>query len=127
MSTIPLKREKRQGLINPVFVLVCVLLIGALVLPGSLTTDIYNSISRVLGTPGNVSVATGSGDTSFALDEQYWDANCSHGWASDATCDAIVSRAQSCVASIALAYCSDYENYMKQFHNQLNNIYFENL
>ncbi|SRR6266536_913495 len=57
-----------------------------------------------------------SGDPSFASDRQYWDANCSHGWtSSDATCDAIAARAQSCSISVDSAYCSEYSNYMQKF------------
>jgi hypothetical protein len=58
-----------------------------------------------------------SDDVSFASDEQYWDANCSHGWLSDSRCDDIVSRAQKC-ASITSAYCSDYGVYMQQYYNR---------
>jgi hypothetical protein len=55
-----------------------------------------------------------SGDLSFADDQLYWAANCSRGGSSDARCNSIILRSQSCSISTASAYCSEYEQYMQE-------------
>jgi len=119
MSTISSKEEKKQRLMSPDLALVFVLLIGVLVILGSSTGNAYSSYHNTLGIQGNAagSLPT-SDDISFALDEQYWDANCSHGWASDSMCNNIVLRAQLCTSNVTSAYCSDYNSYMQQFYKQ---------
>jgi len=118
MSTISSKQGKRQGLVDPISVLVCIVLIGTLLIPGSLNASLFNS--RSVLAQGSAIAASSSGDFSFTQDEQYWDANCSHGWNSDSTCDHIVLRAQACSIGGASAYCSDYKSYMQKFQNQVN-------
>lgn len=117
MATFSSKQEKRQVFSDPISVLVSVVLIGALVILGPLNASLYNSINGALGTL-NSADGVYSADASFASDEQYWDASCSHGWDADSTCDDILLRVQSCVVTIASPYCSNYENYMQQFFNQ---------
>jgi len=118
MATFSSKHDKRQGLGDPISVLVSVVLVGALVILGPLNASLYNSINGVLGTMGSADGVYTSADVSFASDEQYWDANCSHGWDSDSTCDNIILRVESCVVTIASPYCSNYENYMQEFLGQ---------
>ena len=116
MATYSSKQEKRQFFGNNVPVLVLVLLIGALVVLAPLNASFTNSLNGFLGTWNSVgSVYTNAEAISFSADQTYWDANCDHGWASDATCDGIVARVQSCSISVASPYCSSYENYMQQF------------
>ena len=116
MATFSSKQEKKQGFVYPIFALASIMLISALVVFGSLSGNMYNSIRSTLGTEGsaagNISI---NNDASFVSDLQYWDANCSRGWDSDSTCDNIDSRAQSCVLSTTSAYCSDYDTYIQHF------------
>jgi len=117
MSTISSKQVNRQGLIDPISVFLVLILV--LLVLGPLAGNVYNSISRALGTMGNpVSDASVRSDVSFASDQQYWNASCSHGWSSDSTCEAIVLRSQSCVVNLTSAYCSKYDAYLQQFRNQ---------
>jgi hypothetical protein len=119
MSTISSKQEKRNGLVDPIYVLVFLVLILALLVLGPLTGNINNSFSGALGTLGNAPAGvSASGHVSFTSDQRYWDANCSHGWSSDATCENIVLRSQSCVVNVASAYCSEYDLYLLPFRNQ---------
>jgi hypothetical protein len=119
MSTISSKQAKRHGLVDPVYVLVFLVLILALLLLGPLTSNTYSSVSSVLGTLGRAPAAvSASANVSFTADQQYWDANCNHGWSSNSSCDNIVLRSQSCVAEVASAYCSAYADYLQQFHSQ---------
>ena len=117
MSTISSRQVNRQGLIDPISVFLILILV--LLVLGPLAGNLYNSISRALGTIGNpVSDASIRSDVSFASDQQYWNASCSHGWSSDSTCEAIVLRSQACVVSVASTYCSEYDAYLQQFLNQ---------
>src|SRR5574341_301846 len=97
MSTISSKQEKRRGLLDPTSVLVFLVLILALLVFGPFVSNTYNSIGGALGTFGSSAASvSANSNVSFAFDQQYWDANCSHGWASNSTCEDIVLRAQSC-------------------------------
>jgi hypothetical protein len=118
MSTISSKQEKRHRLVDPVYVLAFLVLILALLLLGPLMSNTHNSFNGVLGTLGRAPAVSASANVSFATDQQYWDANCSHGWSSNSSCDAIVVRSRSCVADVPSAYCSAYKNYLQQFSNQ---------
>ena len=118
MATYSSKQEKKQGISNQMIALLVVALIGAFVIFGPLNATLYHSINNVLAifdSPDGVSVNT---DASFTSDQNYWSDNCSHGWSSDATCDAIVSRVQSCQLSLASAYCTSNENYMRAYFNK---------
>ena len=118
MSTISSKQAKKQGLVDPVYVLVFLVVLLALLLHGPLTDNASNSISSALGTLGGAPAGvSSSGNVSFTSDQQYWDANCSHGWSSDSTCENIVQRSQSCVANVTSPYCSEYDAYLQQFRN----------
>jgi len=119
MSTISSKQEKSHGLVDPIYVLVFLVLILALLVLGPLTGNINNSFSGALGTLGKSPAGVSArAEVSFTSDQRYWDANCSHGWSSDSSCDNIVLRSQSCVAEVASAYCSAYADYLQQFRSQ---------
>lgn len=119
MSTISSKQEKRHGLVDPVYVLAFLVLILALLLLGPLASNAHNFVNSVVGSLGRAPAGvSASANVSFATDQQYWDANCSHGWSSNSSCDDIILRSQSCVANVASAYCSAYKNYLQQFRNQ---------
>jgi len=117
MSTIsskPTKTYKPVDLIS-VFVFLA-LILTLLVMP--FTGTLYNSLSTALGTVDNTHARVSANvNYSFSADQQYWSANCSHGWSSNSTCDDIVLRSQSCSISAESAYCSEYSNYLKQFSN----------
>ena len=119
MATFSSKQEKRQSLVDPLLVLVSIALISMLVAFGPLNGKTNSSIGNALVTQGgaadNVSTSVG---VSFASDLQYWNAECSHGWTSDSTCDVLVSRTQSCSIGTGSAYCSEYDTYLQQFRNQ---------
>ena len=119
MATYSSKQEKRQVGGNYVPILVSVLLVGAFVILAPLNASFYSSLNGVLGTwTGTDGVYTNAEVVSFSADQTYWDSNCGHGWASDATCDSILYRVQSCNLGFATPYCSSYENYMQEFLNQ---------
>jgi hypothetical protein len=119
MATISSNQEKRQAFINPVYILVFLVLLLALLLIGPLSGNTSSSFNGVLGVLGSAPAGVSAGgDVTFASDQQYWDANCSHGWSSDSTCETIVQRVQSCSVSTASAYCSEYELYLQPFRSQ---------
>jgi hypothetical protein len=118
MSTISSKQEKRHGLVDPVYALVFLILILALLLVGPFAGNASSSISGALGAlSGAPAVLSDSSEVSFTADQQYWDANCTGGWSSDSACGAIVQRVQSCSISTASAYCSAYDLYLEPFRN----------
>jgi hypothetical protein len=117
MSTLSSKPPKRYSPVDLLSVFVFLALILALlVIP--FTGNIYTSLTTALGT-GNHTQTNFSGNVSysFSADQQYWAANCSHGWSSNSTCDEIVTRSQSCSISGESAYCLEYANYLKEFSN----------
>jgi hypothetical protein len=120
MSTFHSKQQKSQSLTDPVLILASILVIGILGFFESPARHINDTNDKALGPQSNLSSVSSSFDTSFTLDEQYWEANCNHGWISDSTCDEIVSRAQSCEISTGSIYCSAYDDYMQQFLKQSN-------
>ena len=117
MSTLSSKQEKRHALVDPVYVLAFLVLVLALLLVGPFAGNASNSIRGIVsgwsGAPSNASA-----NVSFSADQQYWEANCAHGWSSDSGCQSIVERVQSCSISTASAYCSAYEAYMQPFRSQ---------
>ena len=118
MSTITSKQGKRQGSVDPNFILGFLVLIIALLVFTPFTGSISNSLSTVLGTVDNTHTGVSTNvNYSFSADQQYWSVNCSHGWSLNSTCDDIVARSQSCSISVDSAYCSEYESYLKQFQN----------
>src|SRR6266498_2067003 len=101
MSTISSKQRKRQGSVDPNVILGFLVLILALIVFTPFTGNIYNSLTTALGTVGDTHANISTNvNYSFAADQQYWVANCSHGWSSNSTCDDIVSRVQSCSISV---------------------------
>jgi hypothetical protein len=116
MSTISRKQTKSQGLIDPIFILaVLVVILTFMVFAPS--TNLYNSVQTTLGSFGNSAAGLSVNSVvSFAADQQYWEANCIHGWSSNVTCDLIVKRAQSCTISVDSAYCSAYDKYMQELN-----------
>ena len=118
MSTITSKHGKRQAIVDPTFLLAFLVLILALLAFTPFTANLYNSVGNAVGSFETWSASlSASPVVSFNSDLQYWEQNCSHGWSSATTCDAIVARSQSCSVSVASAYCSAYESYLEQFHN----------
>jgi hypothetical protein len=116
MATYSSKQEKRQVYGNYVPVLVSVLLIGVLVILAPLNASFYSSLNGFLGTWSSAdNVYINAEVISFSADQTYWDANCDHGWTSDATCDGILARVESCAISVTSPYCSSYESYMQVF------------
>jgi len=120
MSTISSKQAKKQGLVDPVYVLGFLVVFLALLLYGPITDTAYSSISSSLGTLGVAAPAgeVASSVITFGSDQQYWDANCSHGWSSDSTCEDIVQRVQTCSLSNTSGYCSEYDLYLQPFRDQ---------
>ena len=118
MSTLSSKHTKRQVALNPNIILALVVLILALVVFTPFAGNIYNSLGTALGTVDSThaNISTNA-NYSFSADQQYWSANCSHGWSSNSTCDNIVTRSQACSISAESAYCTEYGNYLKQFSN----------
>ena len=110
------KQKKGQGFNNPISVLISVTLLGTFAVFAPFNVSFFDSINinRILPsfyTPKSISIIP---EPSFTSDQNYWDENCTHGWTSDVTCDAIVSRVQSCLVNNSSLYCSAYETYMKQ-------------
>ena len=114
------KQKKGQGFNNPISVLISVTLLGTFAVFGPFNVSFFDSINinRIL--PSFYAQNSGSfiPVPSFTSDQNYWSENCSHGWASDTTCDAIVSRVQSCLVNKTSLYCSAYEIYMEEFLHQ---------
>ena len=117
MSTISSKPTKTYKPVDFISVFVFLaLILTLLVMP--FTGNLYKSLSTALGTVDNTHAGVSANvNYSFSTDQQYWSANCSHGWSSNSTCDDIVLRSQSCSISAESAYCSEYGNYLKQFSN----------
>ena len=117
MSTISSKQQKRQSLLEPIAVLAILVLVLVLLALQPQAGNGSNIMSGTLGTSGRAAGAAINSTLSFTADQRYWDANCGHGWSSDASCEAIVLRAQSCTISAASPYCSEYEAYLQQFQH----------
>ena len=116
MSTLTSKQAERQGLVDPVLVLALLFLILTVTVVSPFSNSAASAFGNAFGSFGNISTAlSGSNTVSFAYDQAYWDANCTHGWSADTTCDAIVQRSQSCSFSVDSFYCAAYETYLQQF------------
>jgi hypothetical protein len=117
MSIISSKQAKQQNLVDVLFVCLALTLIVLVLIPSN--WNLYNSIRVAPATFDIAPVDSVSTENfSFAADQRYWDANCSHGWSSDARCDSIVAKAQSCSASVSSGYCSEYTNYLKAYNKK---------
>jgi len=121
MATYASHQEKRQGMVDPIVVLLFVTLLCALVAFGPLNGRVLSSSHGALltqgGSAGEISVNAG---TSFTSNLQYWNSTCSHGWTKNSTCDALASAAQFCVIGVGTdsAYCSEYDTYLQQFRGR---------
>jgi hypothetical protein len=116
MATLSSKQAKEQGLVDPALILALLILILTFSVLNPFTNSASNAFGDALGSLGKTSTAlSGSNTVSFAYDQAYWNANCSHGWSADATCDAIVLRSQSCSFSVDSAYCATYQTYLQRF------------
>ena len=117
MSTLSSKTTKTYRPVDLISVFVFLALILTL-LAIPFMGNLYHSLNTALGNVNSTHASISStASYSFSADQQYWNANCSHGWSSDSTCADIVARSQSCSISIDSAYCSEYNNYLKQFSN----------
>lgn len=115
MTILSSQHQKRDELIDPIFVLF-LLTLGLLMIFAVSAGDVHDPIGTLLGSFGNTTTHLSLDvQTSFAADLQYWDTYCSHGWSADSMCEAIASRSQSCWISIDSAYCSEYTKYLKQY------------
>jgi hypothetical protein len=115
MSIISSKPTKKHAVVDPVFVLLFLVLVLALLVFAPLTDSMSDSFRSTFASLGNSSTnLSAKSEASFASDLKYWDTYCSKGWNSDAVCDAIVARSQSCAISVDSVYCSQYENYLKR-------------
>ncbi len=117
MATYSTHQEKRQGMVDPIVVLLFVTLLCALVAFGPLNGSLLGSSHGALLQGGSASEVSLNAGTSFASNLQYWNTTCSHGWKSNSTCDALAAAAQFCVVGLGTdsAYCSQYDTYLEQF------------
>jgi hypothetical protein len=111
MSLSTSRRPIKYDFVDFIFVSSLIVIVLLVLAP---LNNIYNTHTSV---EKGSTHAMLSGDPSFASDRQYWDANCRHDLTfADSTCQAIAARAQSCSISVDSVYCSQYANYMQQFH-----------
>lgn len=119
MSTYSSRQQKSENLIDPILIFAYIVIVGILMVSGFNNNRQYGYLSRTWGTQNHAYIdISASTNVSFASDEGYWKANCSHGWAKNSTCDGIVLRAQSCSFTIASTYCSNYADYLQQFRTK---------
>ena len=113
MSIITSNQQKRQSIVDPIFILFLSVLVVLLVF--AVAAANRNLIGNLLQTYDNTPAGlTMNSEVSFASDQRYWAEYCDSGWSSDPACDAIVARAQACTASVDSAYCSAYESYLQE-------------
>ena len=116
MSIITSNQQKRQSIVDPIFILFLSVLAVFLIFAISAASRSY-FIENVLQSSNNVPAGlTLNSKVSFATDQLYWSEHCDSGWSSNSVCDAIVARTQSCSASVDSAYCSAYESYLEQLN-----------
>ena len=116
MSIISSNQQKRQITFDPILILFFSVLLVLLVFAISASNGNY-FVEKLLQTRSNVPAGLAlNSQVSFAADQLYWSENCESGWSEDATCDAIVARAESCSISVESAYCSAYESYLQEFN-----------
>lgn len=114
MSTLSSKPTKTFRPVDYISVFVFMgLILTLLVIP--FTGNIYSSLSGAVNSADRAQTVASNVNYSFSADQQYWNANCSHGWSSNATCDNIVTRSQACSISAESAYCTEYQSYLEQF------------
>ncbi len=117
MSIISSKQSKKHSLGDWLLAFLALTLVLLMLVPSA--GNVYNPIRIAPGTLNSMRADMPiNRNVSFAADQQYWDANCNYGWSSDAGCDSIVARSQSCSISIASTYCSEYESYLQQYRDK---------
>lgn len=116
MSIITSNQQKRQSIVDPIFLLFISVLVVLLVFAFAAANR--SLIGNLLQTHDNAPAGlTLNSEVSFASDQRYWAESCDSGWSSDSACDAILARSQSCTASVDSDYCSAYESYLQEFGN----------
>lgn len=117
MSIFTSNQQKRQSVVDPIFILFFFVLVVLLIFAFSATNRnlVGNVLQTIEGAPAASSL---SRNVSFSADQQYWAEYCDSGWSADSECDAIFARAQACTASVDSAYCSAYESYLQELHLQ---------
>jgi hypothetical protein len=114
MSIITSKPQKRHVIVDPIFILLFSALVILTVFALS-TGNIEYLVEKAVESLSSVQVSVSvENQPSFAVDQKYWDANCTRGWSSDLLCDTIAGRTQACELSADSAYCSQYDSYLKQ-------------
>ena len=117
MSTYSSRQRNSQDMMEPLWILWYIVMVGILMISGLNTNMQSGSLSRALGSQSQVYVDTPfRANVSFASDNSYWSANCSHGWVGNPMCNAIAIRAQSCAFGSISTYCSNYKDYLLQFN-----------
>lgn len=117
MSIFTSNQQKRQNVVDPIFILFLSVLVVLLIFAFSAANR--DSIGNVLKTFESAPAASSlNREVSFSVDQQYWAEYCDSGWSSDSVCDAIVTRTQACAVSVDSAYCSAYETYLQELHLQ---------
>jgi hypothetical protein len=116
MSAFTLGQTRKDRYVDLLFASFALTLVLLILVPhtGNIYGSIYSMPRSIDNIHISVSIQEANKNISFAADQLYWVANCSQGWSSDARCDTIVARAQSCSSSMASAYCSQYENYLQE-------------
>jgi hypothetical protein len=116
MSVFTLVQTSKYRYVDLLFASFALTLVLLILVPptGNIYSSIYTAPRSIDNIHTSVSIQEINKTISFAADRQYWVANCSQGWSSDARCNTIVVRAQSCSISMASAYCSQYENYLQE-------------
>ena len=115
MSIITSKQAKQHQLVDVLFLCLALTLVLFLLIPSNWNMHnrgFFRIESGTLDSPRTG--LTLHENVSFAADQRYWDANCRHGWSSDAGCEAIVLRTQFCTGNAPTGYCSQYQDYLRK-------------
>ena len=114
MSIITSNQQKRQTTLDPIVILFVSVLLVLLVFAISAANGNFLVEKVFQFRHGATAELSLNNQVSFAADQLYWSEYCESGWSADATCDAIVARAESCSISAESAYCSAYEDYLQE-------------
>ena len=119
MSIISSKQSSKQGIADPVFILVLLLLVLTILLIAPFAGHSTGLLGRAWGASANAPMTlAASKNVSFTSDLNYWNANCSHGWTTDSVCKNIAAHAQSCSIGSDSDYCTTYDSYLQQFRDR---------
>ena len=117
MSIASSQSSKKYPFVDLLFAFFASTLVLLVLVPSN--GNMYNSIRTAPGILDSIRATIPiSGDVSFTADQRYWNANCSQEWSSDAWCDTIVARTQTCSRSAASGYCSEYKSYLQEYLNK---------